>query len=506
MDSLRESTKEEQDFTAVNLAATMELQQFGEALAVHIQSYAELEKIAGRRINPDPKWAANNYHQQAGYSAEVKHVAKTNAENIIAGQRDRIARTDNVGYHNHQQYDFTDVKKSTGMPSTDTDGALLAGDQMKVFKKIGSYDKLFKSEYEHYRDAELVIPYDHFEQAMAHWDTEQAKLEQQRDVLLRRGQPEEAARRQQQIDQIKDARSRARASPVSAEDAMEARKSPLSSVGKDVLSVSHRAGLSAAKSGAVLGGGLSVLRNIVHVSRSGKSMEDATVDVLTDTGKAAAGAYATAALSSAVSGVLQSTGSQVMQNLGRSNAPAMAVQAAGLLAKSALALAQGELQPEDFVRHVTKEGATLAVSITGSNLGAIAGTVILPGIGTVVGGLIGGMVVSMLGGRLHTELMQSVAALDASDARRLRTQAVCAHLIRQHEAYRQEMHLVFDHFFAEKRQELKSGFDLISSASINGESIQDGLALIARAMNKQLAFESQEAFTRHIQSNATLSF
>lgn len=496
----------ETDFAAeVNLAAMMAVRRYAEATAEHCKSLPELGRIATSRVNPDPKYARNNLHQQAGKSAEVKHVARNNAESIITGRGGRIARTDNVGYVNHQEFDFIAVDPS-GSGLIDGSARPHGGAQMKVHQDIRKYRDHYAGNFEKYQRAELVVPGDQFDLIAQDWTSQQNELVRQRDALNRQGDHELARQKQAAIDRIENARKRLRRSTVSTADAMEARTSPVTSVALDAVDVSHRAGLEAAQVSVLIGGGMSTVRNLVAVVNDGKPLDEAAVDICKDMGLAAAGAYAGAATSSLLGGSLQAANNQVMQNLGRSNAPAMAVQVAATMGKNLLELASGRMSTEDFVRSVTKDGSMMAVSMTGSNLGAIVGTAVLPGVGTLVGGLIGGMVASMLGGQLHAELLRSVADLDASNARRQQTMSICERIRVQHGAYQHEMHAAFDVFFKEKSAALKLGFDQISAASAGGRSIQDGLAKIAAAMNKELAFDTREAFSAHLRSGRALSF
>jgi hypothetical protein len=506
-DSTSDERKRQLDFSdELNLAAMMTVKRFAEATAEHCKTLSELQKIAAYQVNPNPVYSQNNLHQQAGKSAEVKHAARSNAESIIGGKDRRIARTDNVGFVNHDEFDFAEVDPATGRPILGQDGTLTRGGQMKVHKDIAKYRDHYKKNLDKYGRAELVVPRDQFEAITKDWADAQQSLLRQRDKLLSQGKNDLAKQLQGEIDQIEDARTRLKQSSVSSADAMEARTSPGFSVAKDVLEVSHRAGLEAAKFSAAIGGGMSLVRNVVQVVKSGRPLDEAALDVCKDAGAAAAGAYVGAAASSVIGGCLQSANNQVMQNLGRSNAPAMAVQVAATMGKSVIELASGRMSSEEFVRHVTKDGCMLALSMTGSNLGAILGTAVFPGVGTLVGGLVGGMVSSMLGGHLHSELMQSVANMDASNALREQTRAIYLRIKEQHEAYQLEMDAAFDAFFSEKSQMLKQGFDLISTAAADGESIHAGLSCIASAMNKKLAFDSQDAFSLHLSSGKALAF
>ncbi|MEC4722769.1 hypothetical protein RY831_26770 [Noviherbaspirillum sp. CPCC 100848] len=99
-----------------------------------------------------------------------------------------------------------------------------------------------------------------------------------------------------------------------------------------------------------------------------------------------------------------------------------------------------------------------------------------------------------------------MANIDASHALRAQTREICLRIKEQHEAYQLEMHAAFDTFFSENSQALKQGFDLISTAAADDRSINAGLSCIASAMNKQLAFGSRDAFSRHLEFGRKLVF
>ncbi|KVQ73283.1 hypothetical protein WK07_25215 [Burkholderia multivorans] len=330
--------------------------------------------------------------------------------------------------------------------------------------------------------------------------------EQQVEALTKKGDTTLAAQKQDEINRIKDARGRAVKSEVSTSDAMEARKSPTLSVGKDVLRVAHKAGTEAGKNAAILGGGISTLRNGYAVLNGDKTIGDASLDVLADTGRAAIAAYASGVTTATVGGALQAANEQVLRNLGKGNTPAMIVQTSTFLAKGMVDVIRGKITPEQLVGQLTREGTTLAMSLTGSNLGAVIGTFIAPGVGTIVGGFVGGMVSSMLSGSMHSMLQQSVRALELSDEQRERTQAICARLVWQHQEYRRQMSVVFEQFFLEKRTELKSAFDSISEATMRGDSIRQGLEGVAQAFGKRLAFDSGAHIRSRLRSGQALDF
>ena len=486
----------------IQVAVARELERFAEASAQHFASYDRLATISKYKIT-DPK---TNYQQQAGFSAESKQVARANEKNILSGNKTRYARTDDLGAVNHPVYDYAETDPSSGSARIGPDGNFVGGAQMKVHGNTEEYRKLYGSKYDKYESAKLVLPSDQFDTIMQDWDVQEAKLKQQVDALNGKGDTALAKEKQAQIDRIKSARRRAVKSEVSTADAMEARKSPTLSVGKDALRVGHSAGLEASKSAAMVGGGVSVLKNGYDVFKGDKNIGDASLDILTDTGRAALTAYASGAVTATLGGALQAANEQVLRNLGKGNAPATIVQATTILGKSVLDVIAGKITPEQMVAQISREGTTLAMSLTGSNLGAVLGTFVAPGVGTVVGGFVGGMVASIMSGSIHAALQKSVHDLELSNEQRKRTEAFCARMIAEHQAYRKQMDLVFDQFFLEKRTQLKSAFDSMANATLRGESLREGLEGVAQAFGKELAFTGGADVRARLKSGAVLEF
>lgn len=481
---------------AINQAIAFEVERFSRGVLEHYKSYSGLSKIAGHKVNPD--YVQSNLHQQSGFSAEIKHVANNNANSVIFGRGEIIDRTDNLGLVNHNSADVVAVDARTGRPILSADGSFSSAGQMKVFKDYRKYRDFYKSEYEHYKTVDLVIPSDQFDMVIDDWNMQLAELERQKESLLKQGRGEVEQRIDGRIAALKDAKSRAKKSTVSTKAAMEARVNPRLSVAKAVLDVSHRAGLESARMGVAFGGGLSFVSNTVQLVQSEKTVKEAVSDTFVDASKAAASAYATGATSTALSGAMRNASNQLVQNLGKSNAPATIVQAGAILSKSFFQLARGQITAEQFVSNVNREGVTLATSMAGSNLGAIVGTVALPGVGTVVGGVIGGMVASMLSGSLYSELQRSVRALEESDRLRSETEEMCRSLLEAHRGYQARLSSVFSEFFEDKETQLQSSFEEISSALVSGRSIHGGLEKLAATFGCELMFDTNEKFEKHL--------
>jgi len=494
--------KKEKNFNnEINLAISAELERFGFANAEHFKTHTDLNKIANSNINAE--YADNNYHQQAGFSAEIKTTARTNAQNIIDGNDTRISRTDDVGSVNHPQFDHVEIDNN-GNPILDINGNYMGGSQQKVFKNLDSYRKLYGKEFNHYKDAILDVPSDQIKDIKIDWNNQISKLEKQKENRIASGDSINANDLQKKIDEIENAKSRLRDAKVSTEEAMEARKNHNISIAKDIGKISHKAGIESAKIGGSIAGGMSSAKNLYAYSQGNKTGTEALKDVAVDTSKATALAYASGATSSAIGGVLKSSSNQITQNLAKGSTPTVILQTGLILAKQTKELLSGNINATEFAKNIGQEGTTLATSLTGANLGAVLGTAIMPGVGTIVGGVIGGMTASIMSSAVYSELQKSVHDTEISNQQREAIKNYCKDLIIQEKEYREYAMSIYDNYFDKKELEIKDGFKNISLAIQNGENINNGLSMIGDAFNIELKFNNTEEFKQHIKSGATL--
>lgn len=501
--------KEQKNFDKeVILGISIEMERYAQATAEHIKAFSELKHIANGKITRE-----NDYKTQAGSSAEVKQKARVNADNTINGKSKRIERTDNVGSVNHPKYDHVEVDID-GKPILTSDGEFVGGSQQKNFSSVKSYVKLTSnkipkgksvSPYEHYKDTPIDIPSDQYTEALDLFDQNIENLQNQERILREKGMDVKADEKHEQLTRTKDVRSRLRKSKVSTTDAMEARKQPILSTVKDGIRIANKAGIEGAKNGAIIGGSISLFRNTKSLIGGEVETDEAIINISKDTTKIAAKSYVSSASSAALGGVLQNSSNQVLRNLAKKNGPAAIISTGVILAKQTTKLLQGEITPEEFAINIGREGTTLASSITGSNLGAVIGTAMLPGVGTIVGGVIGGMLASMLSSSAHNQLMQCVQDTKLSEERRKAINKVCIYLKEQEFLYRKNMVMVFEEFFDKKEKEIMNGFESISLSLQHGTSISPGLESISKSFNTDLAFNSSDELKAHVASGRSIT-
>lgn len=484
-----------------NLAVQASLERFAQATAEHLKAHPTLTKIAQSKIHPD--YQQSNYLQQAGRSAEVKSTTRINADAIVSGSGRRVARTDDVGLANHPTFDHVEVD-GQGVPLRDPSGNFQNGVQMKVHKSIEGYRDLCGSRFEKYRPAKLSVPSDQIDGIRADWNGKLDSLQRQRCAVTEQGKLDVANKLDNEIANVQDALSRLEDSGVTTQEAMEARKNPILSTTKDVLRLSHKAGVESAKTGAVVGGSMSILRNVMALGRKQKTATDTLTDVAKDTGSAALTSYVTSATAAMLGGALKSTSNQFCQNLAKGSGPAAILQAGVIVSTHTFRLARGEMSTDHFTKSLANEGAVLVSSMTGASLGAALGTMMMPGVGTLVGGVIGGMVATMLCNATLTEIKMSRQLTALSAEQRAHVEYVCNSLIWQEQLYRRQLVEVFDEFFTTMEAEIELGIESIAMAIRHRDSLEPGLRCIGNALGLELRFDSVDAFRKHLAAGDTL--
>ena len=242
--------------------------RFGSAVKEHEVAYSGVDNEAGQILQKGLKKISDynrgdpsnpNYKRitkaQAGFSAEVKEVARRRAEEAITGQKPRTLRTDDVpGHVNDQLFDITSKVDSNGNPVPHSSA------QMKF---VGSSpeaatEKLLSKDFNKYieNDVKMVIPSDYYDGIKENLGERIAALKKQIQYLQKNGVNSDTLKaKQAELKKCETLNKNLVKSNVSNAEAIEARDTPLLSTAKDIVRVAHRAGVEQAKMGAAVGGG-----------------------------------------------------------------------------------------------------------------------------------------------------------------------------------------------------------------------------------------------------------
>ncbi len=496
-------------------AAYETVQRYGSANKQHYVAYSgqdneagktlvrSLKKISKGKIHPGYEF--QNTHQQAGYSAEVKDVARTNAENIIKGDPKRKVRTDDLGSVNDPLYDTVTIDangnviegsgsqmKFIGASKNDPSGE---GDAARALKKLQS------KEFQKYLDADakIDVPSDQYDKIKNEAKEAIKELKRQLKSLEKTGNTEQIAKIQKQIDNLEKIKKNLHKSTVSSKEAIFAREHPELSTAMDVAKISHRAGLETAKTSAIIGGSVSIVTNLVAVSKGEIEPEEAVVNVAKDTATTAAVGYGTGFMGSALKGAMQNSKSEYVRVLSKTNVAGTVVTFTVSAAKTLTRYFKGEIDGVECLETLGEQG-TGTIS---SAVFAAIGQVVIPV--PVVGGLIGGMVGYALSSASYGVLTESLKEAKLAKEEREQIEKICEEHIRMIREYRAEMEKIINEYLIDSMDVFRESFSGIKNALAIGDVdwFIESTNTITESFGGQASFSSMDEFDEKMLSETT---
>lgn len=496
-------------------AAYETVQKYGEAAKQHYVAYAGmdnesgqalvkgLEQISKEKINPEYKF--QNIHQQAGFSAEVKEVARSNAEHIIKGDSSRKIRTDDLGRVNDPLYDTVTIDangnivdgsgvqmKFLGASEKDPTGA---EDAVRALKKLQS--KKFEKYLD--QDAKIAVPSNQYDGMMHEADEKIKDLSGQLENQKSKGNTEQVQVLQKRIDKLEKIKQNLRKSSVSSDEAVFARMHPGLSTAVDVAQVSHQAGAQMAGMAAIIGGSASIIKNLVSVCKGEKEPGEAVLNVAWDTGTAAGVGYGTGFAGSILKGAMQNSKSQYAQVLSKTNVAGTIVAVTVSATKTFTRYFKGEIDGVECLETLGEEGTGMVSSAMFSVVGQVA--IPIP----VVGGLIGGMVGYAMSSAMYGVLTQSLKEEKLAHEQRIMIERACEEHIKMIREYRAEMEYIINEYLVESMDVFRESFTGIKDALAidDVDWFIENTNTIKESFGGKASFSSMEDFNKKMMAGST---
>jgi hypothetical protein len=486
--------EEEKAETLVNAglagAGAEVVQRYGSAVKEHLVAYSGADNEAGKTLTKslksiseskvNPEYQSQNIKQQAGFSAEVKETARENAERIIKGDKTRVVRTDDLGRVNDPLYDHVEI---------DVNGNIIdgSGSQMKFVggDPKSALDKLASKKFEKYLDADakIEVPKDYYDGIKAEAQAKAAELQKQAEVLQAQGKTDLAKQRLAEAEKYRKIDRNLRKSHVSNKEAIEARKNPELSTAKDIAKVSHKAGVEAMKAGAAIGGGISLIKNLVAVAKGEKEPDEAALSVAKDTGTAAVVSYGTTFAGSALKGFMQNSKRAIIRDAAKTSLPGVIVTTALEAGKTFAKYIKGEIDGVQCLEELGEKGTGMVSSAMFATIGQIL--IPIP----VVGGLIGSMVGYALSSAFYKQLTGTLKEAKLARENRLRIEAECAEAIKMIRTYRAEMEAAISEYLSDHIAIFQAAFDDLKTALRLGDI--DGFITGANSITRKLGGKPQ---------------
>lgn len=507
-----EKDKENFDLKSAINATTVNVEKetinrLGSAAKEHIVAYSGVDNETGKVLNRslkdisnskiNPKYEQQNYRQQAGFSAEIKETARENAERIKEGKSTRVTRTDDIGRVNDPLYDHVEL---------DEYGNIIegSGSQMKFVGKNPNecLNKLMSEKYQKYRDNNVAfeVHSDYYDDIQQKIDTKVDKLEQQKKVAQSCGDSRLANKHQKEIDELKKVKKNMKKSHVSNKEAMEARKSPRLSTARDIHKLSHEAGIEGAKSGALIGGGVATVTNIVAMIDGKKDFDEAVKDITKTTGKSAITGYAATYGSTALKATMQNSSLSMARSLSNTGLPGAIVSTA-ISSVSALGdFFNGKIDGVELLTRVGKNGMA---TVTSMAYGAVGQVLIpIPVAGAIVGSFVGYTLTTMIYGGLMKAMNEAKLAREE----RIRIEKECNEAIQLMKIYRQEINKWVNSYLKNYNSIFDNAFANIKSALLikDMDGIIKGFNDITRNLGGEVQFDTMEEFELLMNSDAPI--
>ncbi len=501
------------------------VQRYGSAVKQHYVAYTGMDNESGQKLAKglkdiakskiNPKYRSQNIKQQAGFAAEVKSVARKNAENIIEGKGNRFVRTDDIGRVNDPLADLVELAP---------DGTVISGTASQM-KFVGSspeelLEKLGSKKYQKYLDAKeiLDIADDDYEALLGTngkpgiIDEKIKSLRNQADRAKQIGKDQVAGQKEAQIEKYEYIRKKLRKSGLTREEAVQARLHSMWSTAKDVTKIANEAAVGQAKVGAGITGSLSVVRNVVACIKGDKTPEEAALSVAEDTGRGAAVSYVSAFSGTVIKGAMENAKSGYLQSLSKTNLATTLVTTTVDVGKTLHRYFGGDITGVQCIEELGQQGVGEIDSAMFSTMGMSAAVSMAPTEAAIetVYGMVGGLIGATLGYAAavvcYQELSTALKEAELAREERIRIEKECAEAIALIRQYRMEMNDMVSEYLTDHIQTFNQGFlemdKAIAEQDVNG--FLRGNASIQELLGKEVQFRTQEEFDALMSSDIAL--
>lgn len=453
--------------------------------------------VSNYKINPD--YVEKNIKQQAGFSAEVVAVANKNADAIINKTGVKVARSEDIAEYgkNHNAIDLVE-RASDG--TVVTSQMKFVSNYENLLDKIAKGEGGSKNDLSRYLEVDyLDLPTEQVEKAREYCEEQVKKLETQ--IARLEQDPNKAElvdKYRKQCENFKKLKEKIRDAEITTEEAIRYRLNPALETVKDIASVSHKAGIQGAKVGAVIGGSISLITNIIAVRAGNKEFGDAIFDTTKDTLKAAGVGYGTAFVGAAIKGTLQQSSSSVLRAVSKTGLPAMVVSTciatAGIIRKYAL----GEIDETLLLREMGAVANNTLATAAFSAIGQIA--IPIP----VLGGLIGGMIGYTLTNTFYQNFLLSLDEVDISEQRYQFLAMRCEAAKFASKQYQNYLMGVFNQKIYQLDNETNMLFGALQDSTISADDFCKSINQFAELLGRDLAIKNMKELDNMMLSDQTL--
>ena len=251
----------------------------------------------------------------------------------------------------------------------------------------------------------------------------------------------------------------------------------------------NKLGVEAAKSGAIMGAGMSAVQNFDAVINGEEELPEAILNVGIDTAKAAASSYGTAIAVKSAESLTKTVGEEVIKKTEKTALKVAGEKIGGKLialdagvigqvasitceiGASVKKYLQGDISAGELVNELGEKGTGMAASLYGGVIGLCVGSAVgLPIIGEMVGNMVG----YFIGTTIYNSVQKFFDKISDCEA----NIATNKEMADQISLYRQKLEEEFEILNAQNRKVIKESFEGMSQAILN-----DNMAVFNESLN-----------------------
>lgn len=240
-------------------------------------------------------------------------------------------------------------------------------------------------------------------------------------------------------------------------------------LGKEVffqyqLDIGHDAGKSGAKTGAIIGGGMSVIHNLVEMARGNKNAEEAAEDITKETASAVAVGYGTGFIGTNLQIAMSSSSNKILNILSETGLPSQIVVIAMETGKTLNRYISGEINSSECLKELGEKGTGMLTS----SVGTVVGQAIIPV--PIVGGIIGGMIGYTFSTAYYNELVNSISGRELAIKERISLEIEAQKAKKAIRQYRKEIQNISEKYFNEYTLTINNALSTMSEACKSGDA------------------------------------
>lgn len=499
---------------AIDGAAAETVQRYGSANAEHLKAYngdelkRTLKSVSESKVNPDYK--SRNISQQAGFSAEIKTVAKKNAENIINKKSDRYIRTDDIqGRVNDTVVDILVLDKNGNViPGTTSQMKFVGKDGNSFVQHFMGNSKAaqkWRSYLENDNLAIIEVPKDKYDDIKKNIADRLDKLNKTLKKAREAGDNKKETEIIKKIKTLKKLDSKVKAAVLTKKAAEFARLHPGLSTAGDMIKVANQAGVNQMKYGAAISGAVALVKNIIAVSNGTENSEHAARNMVIETGEGTVISYSTAFSGSIIQGLLDRSKSKIGKSLSKTNFAAGMTSATIDICRSLHRYITGEIDAEACIEDLGKNGFGEIESAVYSSIGIALIPKKSAEILIVVGGIAGASFGYIAASAIYEELVDALKNAKIADEERRKIEKQCNASIAMIKSYRNEMEQMVIKYMREHYSRFDTYFSIIDKAVLDNDV--DGFIAgnndLQEYLGHKAQFESVEEFNRLMDDKAS---